>query len=45
MSQRALAVLSGLGLVMGIDPLDRLLEEPAYQFIGRFEHRRADQDL
>jgi hypothetical protein len=30
---------------MGIDTIGRLLEEPAHQFIGRFEDRRADQDL
>ena len=30
----SLATLSRLGLVMGIDPLGRLLEQPAHQFIG-----------
>lgn len=39
----ALARLSGLGLVAGIGPVRRFLEQPADQRIGGLEHRRAHQ--
>ena len=41
----ALARLSGLGLVLGVDSVGGLLEQPADQRIGRFENRRAHQDF
>ena len=37
----ALARLSGLGLVLGVDSVGGLLEQPADQRIGGFENRRA----
>jgi hypothetical protein len=40
-----LARLSGLGLVTGIGPIRRLLEQPADQGVGGFENRRAHQDF
>jgi hypothetical protein len=35
-----LARLPWLGLVGSVDAINRLLQEPAYQFIGRFENGR-----
>src|SRR2546425_1186773 len=37
--------LPGFGLISRIDALSSLLEQPAHQFIGRFENRRAHQNL
>ena len=42
-SLSAFAHLAGFGLVTAIDPVSRLLEQPADQLIGRFENRRAHQ--
>jgi len=39
----ALATLPGFGLIAGIGPVSGLLEQPADQGVGGFEHRRAHQ--
>jgi len=41
----ALARLSGVGLVIGVDSVGGLLEQPADQRIGGFKNRRAHQDF
>jgi hypothetical protein len=41
----ALARLPGLGLVMGVDAVGGLLEQPTNQRVGGFENRRAHQDF
>ncbi len=35
--------LAGLGLIGGVDRIDRGLEQVAHQRVGRFEDRRTDQ--
>jgi len=41
----ALARLSGVGVVLGVDSVGGALEQPTHQGVGGFENRRAHQDF